>query len=336
MGLIDIEGWDSFSDEEKEVLLDLGQLALDIIGIVEPTPFADSANAVISMTRGDWWGSLLSAAGVIPYIGDVAKLGKIRKYIRSFDKAVTLAQRSARFAKPVKAVAERILAAINRIPFDKLPDTARRMFQQLRQKLSDFLGGGGLRMTRLDRLTDETLRRVFGSTRNVGMLPRRNVRTIIAFFEKYKVGNGNPAEWAELIKGIDLHAVDAVKVVPMKPGQVFAQYVELSRPVDRRVGQWMVKAQGAVSDRNIGLAGHNRERQLFRLKEGVEMLQSKAAGAADHWTMGGPKPHKAFPIENGARVMKNAEHVAGGGQQFFLPGAWKYLEPANPVIRIGK
>ncbi len=85
MGLTDIEGWDSFSDEEKEVLLDLGQLALDIIGIIEPTPFADSANAVISITRGDWWGSLLSAAGVIPYIGDVAKLGKIRKYVGSFD-----------------------------------------------------------------------------------------------------------------------------------------------------------------------------------------------------------------------------------------------------------
>jgi len=336
MGLTDIEGWDSFSDEEKEVLLDLGQLALDIIGIIEPTPFADSANAVISITRGDWWGSLLSAAGVIPYIGDVAKLGKIQKYLGSFDKAVTLARKSARFAQPVKAIAQRILAAINRIPFDKLPESARRMFKELHQKLTDFLGGTGRRLTRLDRLTDETLRRVFGSTRNVGMLPRKNVRTIVEFFEKNKVGNGNPAEWAELIKGIDLHAVDAVKVVPMKRGEVFAQYVEMSRPVDRRVGQWMVRVQGAVSHRNIGLSGHDRQRQLFRLREGVEMLQSKAAAAADHWTKAGPKPHKAFPVDEGARVMKEAEQVAGGGQQFFLPEAWKYLENADPVIRFGK
>ena len=54
MNLTDINGWDSFTEDEKEVLLDLGQLALDIIGIVEPTPFADSANAVISIARGDW------------------------------------------------------------------------------------------------------------------------------------------------------------------------------------------------------------------------------------------------------------------------------------------
>ncbi len=34
--------------------------------------------------------------------------------------------------------------------------------------------------------------------------------------------------------------------------------------------------------------------------------------------------------------MKEAEQVAGGGDQFFLPEAWKYLEPADPVIRFGK
>ena len=59
----------------------------------------------------------------------------------------------------------------------------------------------------------------------------------------------------------------------------------------------------------------------------VEALKSKAAGAADHWTTRGAKPHTAILVEHGQRVIKAAEQVAGGGEQFFLPEAWKYLEP---------
>ena len=49
--------------------------------------------------------------------------------------------------------------------------------------------------------------------------------------------------------------------------------------------------------------------------------------AADHWTTSGAKPHTAIVAEHGHRVMKAAEQVAGGGEQFFLPEAWKYLQP---------
>lgn len=48
-----LDDWDDLSQEEKDLLLDVGQLALDLIGIVEPTPFADSASAVISISRRD-------------------------------------------------------------------------------------------------------------------------------------------------------------------------------------------------------------------------------------------------------------------------------------------
>lgn len=321
-----IEGWDDFSEEEKELLLDLGQLALDLIGIVEPTPFADSTNAVVSITRGDWWGSLISAVGIVPYVGDLAKFGKIPKYTRSFDNAVRLAKANAHFAKPVRELASRILAAIRRLPVDKLPASARQTLEDLSRKLSDFLGGGA-RMSRLDRLTDETLVYVFGSAKNVGILPRKNVRTVVEFFEKHGVGGSQPVQWAELLKGIDLHAIDPVKVRPVRQGELFAQYVELARPVDRQIGQWMVRVQGAVSHRNIGLSGAGRQRKVFRLKQSAEVLQSKAAGAADHWTMKGTNPHTAVTRNSdGSRVMRPAEQVSGGGDQYFLPRAWEILE----------
>ncbi|MEO1498468.1 MAG: hypothetical protein AAFV43_15090 [Planctomycetota bacterium] len=329
--------WDKLTEEEKELLLDVGQLALDIVGVVEPTPFADSSNAVISLTRGDWAGALMSAAGIIPYVGDVAKLGKLPRYAKSIDRALAMARTSARFAEPMRALATRIVAAIRRLPADKLPPAMRKSLDNVHRKLTEFLGGG-LRLSRLDRLTDETLRAVFGSTKNAGVLPRQNVRKIVEFFDESGVGGGSPAEWANLIKGIDVHAVDAVQVVDVPARQTFAQFVELSRPADRRVGQWMVPAQGGVSHRNVGLSGAGRERQLFRLKPGAKaasgkhprMLVSKAAATGDHWTVAGARQHGVVTRVDGRHVMKQAEFVAGGGQQLFLPRAWDLLEAVKP------
>jgi hypothetical protein len=167
---------------------------------------------------------------------------------------------------------------------------------------------------------------VLGSTRNVGVLPRRNVRTIVEFFEKHGVDGGDLDRWAGKIKGIDLHAVDPVSIAKFQPGEVVLQYVDSTRAAGRQVGEWMVKAQGGVGAGNLGLSDAGRQLQRFRVLTPVEALQSKAAGAADHWTTMGAKPHTAIVVEHGQRVMKPAEQVAGGGDQFFLPEAWKYLE----------
>ena len=143
------------------------------------------------------------------------------------------------------------------------------------------------------------------------------------------MANGNPAAWAELIRGIDLHAVEPVRVISLRRGELVAEYVELGRAKDRQIGQWMVMAQGAVSHRNVGLSGAGRERKVFRVKQDVRVLKSKAAGAADHWTAASSKAHTAVTVESGQRVMKPAEHVAGGGDQYFLPRAWEFLEEAR-------
>jgi hypothetical protein len=323
-GLADLH---NLPPEQREVLLDIAQFTLDVIGIVEPTPFADLTSGVISMFRGDWTGAAISAVGVVPYIGDLAKLGKVPKYLAKVENAIRLARTNEKFAAVLRPVLERLRGALDRLPLDKVPVAVRDALERMRKTIGDFLPAGRA-ASRLDGLTDDVLRRVFGSTQNVGLLPRQNVRTTVEFFDRYKVAGGDAAQWAELLKGIDLHAATPIRVTKFKPGELVAEYVELARPANRQIGQWMVRAQGAVSHRNIGLSGAGRVRKVYRVKPGaeVEVLQSKAAGAADHWTLAGPKPHTAVTVQNGQRVMKDAEHVAGGGEQFFLPNAWQFLE----------
>jgi len=184
----------------------------------------------------------------------------------------------------------------------------------------------------LDLLTQDVLRRVFGSAENVGKLPRENVRTIVQFFSKYNVKDGNVAEWTSLIKAIDLHATQPVKIVQLDAGEIVGSYVASGG----RVGQWLVRAQGAVSDRNLGLSGAGRTYKRFRVKAPVEVLETKAGPMADTWTQGRTRTgYNVTSVADDAAgaqgkvkdVAKAAEHVAGGGTQHFLPEAWKFLEP---------
>ena len=193
------------------------------------------------------------------------------------------------------------------------------------------LGGGAT--TRLDHLTDCVLRQVMGSTQNVGLLPRRNVRTAVEFFDKYNVDDGDLAKWVELLRGIDLHAVDPIRVLEFSPGELVAQYNEPNGTINEqgkqqqkyKIGQWMIRAQKSVTHGNLGLSGDGRTLRVYRVTSVVEVLASKAASAADHWTKAGAKPHTAVTVEGGKRVMKDAQQVAGGGDQYFLPKAWNFL-----------
>lgn len=63
---------------------DKAVLTLDITGIFDPTPFSDTFSGLISLLRGEWTSAALSAASLIPYIGDAAgKPAKLAKIIRN-------------------------------------------------------------------------------------------------------------------------------------------------------------------------------------------------------------------------------------------------------------
>jgi hypothetical protein len=379
----------ALTPEERELILDFTQLALDIAGIIEPTPFADLTNAAISLIRQDWVGAALSVAGVVPYLGDLAKAGKLPKYMLKLDRAIVLAKTNPKFAKLLNPILARLLYLLDRLPTEKLtkvfPDSSSREYvnklrisiEQMRNKIVDYLPPNARVMTRIDYLTDDLLVKLLGSTKNVGALPRRNVRIAAQFFEKHNVKNLDVNELAAMLRGIDLHALDAIEVVATKPGQKVAQYINLlskptknSKPIQiegqtyyYEVGQWLVRTQGSVSARNLGISVGDVPQHLDkmssrlggalnaskpagagatgRLPEGFrlrmeftvrgehEMLKSKAASVSDTWTTG-----RQPSLPNSPRDVKG-EFAAGGGDQYFLPEAWRYLDQTTgPRIKV--
>lgn len=125
--------------KRQELILDLGQMALDVVGLVDPTPISDGANGVISLFRGDFLGAGLSAVSMIPYVGDAAKLGKLGKWAETVSKAADLAKVDSAFAAAAKPALEKLKDAIDALPLDKLPDSARETLQTAGRKLDEAL-----------------------------------------------------------------------------------------------------------------------------------------------------------------------------------------------------
>jgi hypothetical protein len=123
--------------EQEELVLDLVQFGLDVAGIFEPTPIADGSNALISLGRGDWLGAGLSAIGMLPYFGDVAKLGKLPKYARSIARAIEVAGKDAKFAEYLKPAMARLKNLLDDVPAGALPES----MAEVRGKIAKFLDG---------------------------------------------------------------------------------------------------------------------------------------------------------------------------------------------------
>lgn len=137
--------------------LDLSQMALDIVGIFEPTPFADGSNTLISLGRGI--GSLfsgdgeagghfvnggLSALGIIPYLGDAAKLGKIGKWAQTVADGISAIAANPAARAAIEPGLKAIKDAIDKIPqgaLDKLPQSARESIEGMKRQLDEFLSG---------------------------------------------------------------------------------------------------------------------------------------------------------------------------------------------------
>lgn len=94
----------------KELALDMTQAAVDVAGLVDPTPISDGISAAISVSRGDWLGAGLSLVSMIPGLGDAiakpikgsklaAKIAKLEAEIR-----VVTAQLAKLTGRPLAAV----------------------------------------------------------------------------------------------------------------------------------------------------------------------------------------------------------------------------------------
>ncbi len=142
----------------REVALDLLSLALDLAGIVDPTPVSDGASALIALGRGNWLDAAISGASMIPYVGDLAKAGKLPKYMKSVERAIALAKQSEKFAQALTPALHRIKQAL-----EFLPKGANPHLDRLRALVESFLKGHGA-ATIGKRLPDVSKRFKFTTT----------------------------------------------------------------------------------------------------------------------------------------------------------------------------
>ena len=153
--------------------LDLTQMTLDLTGIVDPTPVSDGGNALISVGRsigsavsGEWseaGGHLanggLSAVGIIPVLGDLAKAGKIGKWAQTIADATGAIARNPALRGTLEPALRQVRDLVNRIPqgmLDKLPAGARESLGRMKTQLDEFFGAATATFTR--QITDTAQR----------------------------------------------------------------------------------------------------------------------------------------------------------------------------------
>ena len=83
--------------------------ALDIVGIFDPTGVADAAAASIEFSNGNFWSGVASAAGIIPYIGDIGKTGKIPKHVKTIENAVSAVKSGDNAASTSRAARREVM-----------------------------------------------------------------------------------------------------------------------------------------------------------------------------------------------------------------------------------
>ncbi len=68
--------------------------ALDIAGVFDPSGACDALNASLYAKKGKWWDAGVSMAGVIPFVGDVAKAGRIGKDVKIIKETIESVQKA--------------------------------------------------------------------------------------------------------------------------------------------------------------------------------------------------------------------------------------------------
>lgn len=102
--------------ELREIVHELLEMTLDIVGIVDPTPASDAASLLMALSQGRWFDAALSGAGMIPYVGDLAKTGKLPRWLRTIERALSACQRSEKVAAALRPALARIEQVLSWIP----------------------------------------------------------------------------------------------------------------------------------------------------------------------------------------------------------------------------
>jgi hypothetical protein len=143
-------------DEFVSISADIVQLLLDLAGFVDPTPISDGASTLLAIARGNWLDAGLSAIGMVPYIGDLAKAGKLPRYLSSVERAIALAERSA-------DAAAALLPALTRLDdlLAMMPSGATVYIDRMRTRVGSFIRNNAARTVNVAARTLPDIRHMF-------------------------------------------------------------------------------------------------------------------------------------------------------------------------------
>ncbi|HJZ59378.1 MAG TPA: hypothetical protein VKE74_30820, partial [Gemmataceae bacterium] len=130
-------------DDPEELGKDLLEMALDLVGCFDQTGISDAASALLAFSRGHWFDAGLSAIGIIPAIGDLAKAGKLPKYLKTIEKVVLLTERSAEAARFLLPALRKLEQALS-----WLPSAGSTVIAQIKQQVRAVLARNGARAAR--------------------------------------------------------------------------------------------------------------------------------------------------------------------------------------------
>lgn len=130
------------SKEDAQLLLELATMVADLTGIVDPSPTSDIAAAFLSVASGETSSAVISLIGIFPYVGDVAKLGKVTKWVKTVTKLVARAAESPTFFKYIRGPLEQVYSILAALPMgiseelDGLKETIKKFFDDKGIKIS--------------------------------------------------------------------------------------------------------------------------------------------------------------------------------------------------------
>jgi hypothetical protein len=137
--LNNLKNLNKLTPQQWELVLDLAQLTLDIIGIVEPTPIADGLNMAISIWRWDISGAVLSGLGMFPWFGDLAKAGKLKHYFNRAHELLRMAARDQQLLEMLEPVLRPVYNTLEQLPLERLPQMWQWLVEPI-AKLRDEIG----------------------------------------------------------------------------------------------------------------------------------------------------------------------------------------------------
>ena len=137
-----------------DLLEELAIIALDIVGIFDPTGVADVSSGVWSAVRGDWLGAGISVLGVVPYLGDLAKAGKLGRYAQTLESAVSIAISNSAFRRAAERPLRGIWNVLSSVNLRRLPSAISEPLMRCRTALARLFGSPPLASSRPRRVVD--------------------------------------------------------------------------------------------------------------------------------------------------------------------------------------